>query len=65
MPDAEQYYFCSFCAKSQDDVAQLIAGPGPRLFICDECVELCMEIVLRRRAEQRQDKAIQNIKPVR
>lgn len=34
---------CSFCGKSQDDVEKLIAGPG--VCICDECIELCMEIV--------------------
>ncbi len=35
---------CSFCGKSQDEVTKLIAGPG--VYICDECVELCNEIVL-------------------
>jgi ATP-dependent Clp protease ATP-binding subunit ClpX len=35
---------CSFCGKSQDEVIKLIAGPG--VYICDECVELCNEIVL-------------------
>ena len=35
--------YCSFCGKSQHDVRKLIAGPT--VFICDECVELCMEIV--------------------
>ena len=34
---------CSFCGKSQDQVAKLIAGPGA--FICNECVELCNEII--------------------
>lgn len=34
---------CSFCGKSQDEVEKLIAGPG--VCICDECIELCMEIV--------------------
>jgi hypothetical protein len=34
---------CSFCSKSQDDVKKLIAGPG--VFICDECVILCSEIL--------------------
>lgn len=34
---------CSFCGKSQDEVDKLIAGPG--VCICDECIELCMEIV--------------------
>ncbi|MFA9398009.1 MAG: ATP-dependent Clp protease ATP-binding subunit ClpX [Clostridiaceae bacterium] len=34
---------CSFCGKSQDQVKRLIAGPG--VFICDECIELCSEII--------------------
>jgi ClpX C4-type zinc finger len=34
---------CSFCQKSKDEVAKLIAGPGA--FICDECVGLCVEIL--------------------
>jgi len=36
-------YICSFCAKNQDEVKKLIAGP--EVFICDECVRLCLEIV--------------------
>ena len=35
--------FCSFCGKSQHEVRKLIAGPT--VFICDECVELCMDII--------------------
>ena len=35
---------CSFCGKSQDKVHRLIGGPGG-IFICDECVELCREII--------------------
>ena len=34
---------CSFCGKSQDQVRRLIAGPN--VFICDECIELCQEII--------------------
>lgn len=34
---------CSFCGKSQDQVQRLIAGPG--VYICDECVEMCMDII--------------------
>jgi len=37
-------YHCSFCGKSQDQVRRLIAGPGA-VYICDECVELCREII--------------------
>lgn len=43
-PEAESAIFrCSFCSKSQKDVKRLIAGPD--VFICDECVGLCVEIV--------------------
>jgi ATP-dependent Clp protease ATP-binding subunit ClpX len=35
--------FCSFCGKSQDEVRKLIAGPS--VFICDECVDLCNDII--------------------
>ena len=35
--------YCSFCGKSQHEVGKLIAGPT--VFICDECVELCMDII--------------------
>src|SRR6266545_4462284 len=37
-------YQCSFCSKSQDQVKKLIAGPGA-VYICDECVDLCREII--------------------
>ncbi|MCL2515977.1 MAG: ATP-dependent Clp protease ATP-binding subunit ClpX [Microbacteriaceae bacterium] len=40
---------CSFCGKSQKQVVQLIAGPG--VYICDECVELCNEIIEERMAD--------------
>ncbi|MEL7187236.1 MAG: ClpX C4-type zinc finger protein, partial [Pseudomonadota bacterium] len=35
--------YCSFCGKSQHEVRKLIAGPS--VFICDECVELCNDII--------------------
>ncbi|MEI6664768.1 MAG: ATP-dependent Clp protease ATP-binding subunit ClpX [Chloroflexota bacterium] len=37
-------YHCSFCGKNQDQVKRLIAGPGA-VYICDECVDLCQEII--------------------
>jgi ATP-dependent Clp protease ATP-binding subunit ClpX len=43
---------CSFCGKSQKQVAQLIAGPG--VYICDECVDLCNDIIQERLAESEQ-----------
>ena len=41
--DNEKRVRCSFCGKSQDQVQKMISGPG--VFICDSCVELCMDIV--------------------
>jgi hypothetical protein len=38
--------YCSFCFKSQHDVRKLIAGPAA-VYICDECVELCNDIIAR------------------
>ena len=37
-------YLCSFCSKPQAQVKRLIAGPD-RVFICDECVDLCQQII--------------------
>ena len=37
--------YCSFCAKSQHEVRKLIAGPK-EVFICDECVRLCLDILI-------------------
>jgi len=42
--DSDATCYCSFCGKSQEDVAKLIAGPA--VYICDECIALCNEIVL-------------------
>jgi ATP-dependent Clp protease ATP-binding subunit ClpX len=39
----KRVFRCSFCGKSQTEVKKLIAGPG--VFICDECVELCLPII--------------------
>ena len=41
--DSKNVLYCSFCGKSQHEVRKLIAGPT--VFICDECVELCMDII--------------------
>lgn len=41
---ANPTYRCSFCGKKQEEVRRLIAGPGA-VYICDECVELCREII--------------------
>ncbi|HPD60440.1 MAG TPA: ATP-dependent Clp protease ATP-binding subunit ClpX [Thermodesulfobacteriota bacterium] len=42
-PDKYSNLFCSFCGKSQDEVKKLIAGPS--VYICDECIELCNDII--------------------
>jgi hypothetical protein len=39
----EKVLYCSFCGKSQHEVRKLIAGPS--VFICDECIELCNDII--------------------
>ncbi|MGH6778455.1 MAG: ClpX C4-type zinc finger protein, partial [Bradyrhizobium sp.] len=41
--DSKNTLYCSFCGKSPHEVRKLIAGPT--VFICDECVELCMDII--------------------
>ncbi|WP_312098941.1 ATP-dependent Clp protease ATP-binding subunit ClpX [Corynebacterium dentalis] len=43
MPESAELLKCSFCGKSQKQVRKLIAGPG--VYICDECIELCNEII--------------------
>ena len=42
---------CSFCTKSQDDVAKLVAGPG--VYICDQCVDLCAKIIAHEKSSGR------------
>ena len=49
--DSEKLLYCSFCGKSQHEVRKLIAGPS--VFVCDECVELCNDII----REEVQEKA--------
>ena len=48
MTDTPPAYACSFCAKARREVSTLIAGP--RVYICEECVQLCCEILVERRA---------------
>jgi len=55
--DDSKLLYCSFCGKSQHEVRKLIAGPS--VFVCDECVELCNDIIreeLEERAERTRDK---------
>jgi len=48
--DNNQALKCSFCGKSQKQVIKLIAGPG--VYICDECIELCVEIIEEEKVEK-------------
>src|SRR3981189_2856190 len=55
--DSKSALYCSFCGKSQHEVRKPIAGPS--VFVCDECVELCKDIIreeLEDRAERARDK---------
>jgi ATP-dependent Clp protease ATP-binding subunit ClpX len=52
--DDGKLLYCSFCGKSQHEVRKLIAGPS--VFVCDECVELCNDII-REELEDRADRA--------
>jgi len=58
--DSKNTLFCSFCGKSQHEVKKLIAGPT--VFICDECVELCMDII-KEEAKNYTDKVAGSVPP--
>ncbi len=58
--DDGKLLYCSFCGKSQHEVRKLIAGPS--VFICDECVELCNDII-REELEERADKGRDSLPP--
>ncbi len=51
--DDDKLLYCSFCGKSQHEVRKLIAGPS--VYVCDECVELCNEIIREEIDEQKLD----------
>ena len=53
--DGDRLLYCSFCGKSQHEVRKLIAGPS--VFICDECVELCNDII----REEIQEKSVSGV----
>jgi len=57
--ESADLFKCSFCGKSQKQVQQLIAGPG--VYICDECVELCNEIIEERMAEQTSESGVSDL----
>ncbi|ASQ46816.1 ATP-dependent Clp protease ATP-binding subunit ClpX [Legionella clemsonensis] len=52
--DGDKILYCSFCGKSQHEVKKLIAGPS--VFVCDECVELCNDII-REETQETQEEA--------
>jgi ATP-dependent Clp protease ATP-binding subunit ClpX len=52
---------CSFCGKSQDEVKKLIAGPS--VYICDECIQLCNEIIDEEYSQEEEQEARQSLKP--
>ena len=52
---------CSFCGKTQDQVRRLIAGPN--VYICDECVELCDEIIQEEMEETLEEDTLSLPKP--
>jgi ATP-dependent Clp protease ATP-binding subunit ClpX len=53
--DASDDLMCSFCGKSQDEVKKLIAGPS--VYICDECIQLCNEIIAEEYTQEIEDDA--------
>ena len=52
---------CSFCGKSQDEVKKLIAGPT--VYICDECIELCNDIIAEEFEKEEASRATRIPKP--
>ena len=61
MDDKKQQARCSFCNKTQDQVRKLIAGPGA--YICDECIEICAEI-LDEELDMDEESGINLLKPM-
>ena len=54
-------YRCSFCGKSQEEVKKLIAGPS--VYVCDECIELCNEIMVEEFAQEKGEDFQHLLKP--
>ena len=56
--------YCSFCGKNQHEVRKLIAGPS--VFICDECIDLCNDIILEEVESERKQKSEskKNLSPI-
>ncbi len=57
--DNGKLLYCSFCGKSQHEVRKLIAGPS--VFVCDECVDLCNDIIREEIQEKQSDKATRKL----
>ena len=57
--DSSDHLRCSFCGKNQDEVKKLIAGPA--VYICDECIELCNEIIAEETEKGTVDSEFQDI----
>src|SRR6188768_773285 len=57
--ESADLFKCSFCGKSQKQVQQLIAGPG--VYICDECIELCSEIIEEEFEEAKADTELNDV----
>jgi ATP-dependent Clp protease ATP-binding subunit ClpX len=53
--DKEKSLFCSFCGKNQHEVKKLIAGPS--VFVCDECIDLCNDII-KEESEELNDRIV-------
>ena len=61
-PGGEKLLYCSFCGKSQHEVRKLIAGPS--VFICDECIELCNDIIREESHVETAGKGVKSDLPV-
>jgi len=57
--DNGKLLYCSFCGKSQHEVRKLIAGPS--VFVCDECVELCNDIIREEIQEQSDEQTLKTL----
>ena len=60
---SEEQYRCSFCGKNSTQVRKLIAGRTRNTFICDECVDLCTEIISEELMEENFSEDIHLLKP--
>ena len=60
--DEKKHLKCSFCGKNQEEVKRLIAGPG--VYICDECISLCSELIVDDNEEEKKVKVSKIPKPV-